>query len=101
MLRHSFSFCKTVATYYHNNSCDTSSMESRLFLERVNKCFVTQHVTDLTTDNSVLDLICSKIFIAFSALTLLVGRQEGHPACKKAEWWGIALYQGFFSCQCY
>jgi len=22
---------------------------------------------------------------AFSALTLLVGRQEGHPACKK-EW---------------
>ena len=60
MLRHSFSFCKTVATYYHNNSCDTSSMESRLFLERVNKCFVTQHVTDLTTDNSVLDLIFSR-----------------------------------------
>jgi len=25
--------------------------------------------------------------IAFSALTLLVGRQEGHPACKK---WGMA-----------
>jgi len=24
-----------------------------------------------------------KHFIAFSALTLLVGRQEGHPACKK------------------
>ena len=23
------------------------------------------------------------IFLAFSALTLLVGRQEGHPACKK------------------
>jgi len=22
---------------------------------------------------------------AFSALTLLVGRQEGHPACKKLE----------------
>jgi len=22
------------------------------------------------------------LFIAFSALTLLVGRQEGHPACK-------------------
>jgi len=21
-------------------------------------------------------------------LTLLVGRQEGHPACKKTEWWG-------------
>ena len=25
---------------------------------------------------------------AFSAFTLLVGRQEGHPACKKLEWWG-------------
>jgi len=24
-----------------------------------------------------------KIMQAFSALTLLVGRQEGHPACKK------------------
>jgi len=24
--------------------------------------------------------------LAFSALTLLVGRQEGHPACKKLEW---------------
>jgi len=23
---------------------------------------------------------------AFSALTLLVGQQEGHPACKKTEW---------------
>jgi len=35
---------------------------------------------------------------AFSALTLLVGRQEGHPACKKTEWWGarvvIYLKQG-------
>jgi len=31
-------------------------------------------------------------------LTLLVGRQEGHPACKKLEWWGtgvvILLEQG-------
>ena len=25
---------------------------------------------------------------AFSALTLLVGQQEGHLACKKTEWWG-------------
>ena len=35
---------------------------------------------------------------AFSALTLLVGRQEGHPACKKLEWWGagvvVCLEQG-------
>ena len=34
---------------------------------------------------------------AFSALTLLVGRQEGHPVCKK-QWWGagvvVCLEQG-------
>ena len=29
--------------------------------------------------------------LAFSALTLLVGRQEGHPACKKTEWWGAGV----------
>ena len=28
---------------------------------------------------------------AFSAMTLLVGRQEGHPACKKLEWWGTGM----------
>jgi len=27
----------------------------------------------------------------FSALTLLVGRQEWHPACKKTEWWGAGV----------
>jgi len=31
------------------------------------------------------------IYTAFSALTLLVGRQEGHPACKKTEWWGTGV----------
>jgi len=42
----------------------------------------------------ILCIVCS----AFSALTLLVGRQEGHPACKKQEWWGagvvVCLEQG-------
>ena len=30
------------------------------------------------------------IAAAFSALMLLVGRQEGHPACKK-QWWGTGM----------
>jgi len=37
---------------------------------------------------------CLQCFIsAFSALTvtLLVGWQEGHPACKKLEWWGAGM----------
>ena len=29
--------------------------------------------------------------VSFSALTLLVGRQEGHPACKKTERWGSGI----------
>ena len=33
-------------------------------------------------------LITCVVLYAFSALTLLVGWQEGHPACKKTEWWG-------------
>ena len=42
-------------------------------------------------------LLLSTIYIstslqsAFSALTLLVGWQEGHPACKKTEWWGAGV----------
>jgi len=34
---------------------------------------------------------------AFSALTLLVGRQEGHPACKKewgGWWWALVSPDG-------
>ena len=34
-------------------------------------------------------------FSAFSALTLLVGRQEGHPACKKLS--GGVLAWGYLS----
>jgi len=34
-----------------------------------------------------LPIIC----YAFSALTLLAGRQEGHPAHKKTEWWSAGM----------
>ena len=36
---------------------------------------------DLDKINLIKELLSVK-FSAFSALTLLVGRQEGHPACK-------------------
>jgi len=29
---------------------------------------------------------------AFGALTLLVGWQEGQPACKKLEWWDAGVF---------
>jgi len=31
------------------------------------------------------------IHCVFSALMLLVGRQEGHLACKKSDWWGAGM----------
>jgi len=31
------------------------------------------------------------VVVVFRALTLLVGWQEGHPACKKTEWWGVGV----------
>jgi len=36
-------------------------------------------------------LLLSSLYFAFSALTLLVGQQEGHLACKKTEWWGAGV----------
>ena len=43
--------------------------------------------------NSITVICCGLVVqhIAFSALTLLVGRQEGHPVCKKTEWWGAGV----------
>jgi len=36
-------------------------------------------------------VLMPSVLDAFSALTLLVGWQEGHPACKKTEWWGAGV----------
>jgi len=47
---------------------------------------------------TVFAFLCSGFFLlskftlcAFSALTLFVGRQEGHLACRKTEWWGAGV----------
>ena len=40
------------------------------------------------------------VCIAFSALTLLVWRQEGHPACKNLEWWGAGVVISGARCVC-
>jgi len=36
--------------------------------------------------------VCLRVCV--SALTLLVGWLEGHPACKKTEWWGAGWLSG-------
>ena len=42
-------------------------------------------------DDGVLGCSGISYQLAFSALTLLVWRQEGHPACKKTEWWDAGM----------
>jgi len=41
--------------------------------------------------HSLVIIILRVLLFAFSALTLLVGRQEDHPASKKLEWWGAGV----------
>jgi len=44
-----------------------------------------------------LQLTCLLTYLFFfSALTLMVGWQEGYLACKKTEWWdaGVVMYLG-------
>ena len=44
-----------------------------------------------------INVIGSSIISAFSALTLLVGQQEGHPACKKLSGGMLAWLSGMRS----
>ena len=57
--KHSLLFHAAAWKHYMKNRYWTVSVNTRLFRETI---------------------------YAFSALTLLVGWQEGHPACKKTEW---------------
>ena len=55
--------------------------------------------TEGNTKAKTCNIVCTNLIVtciwpswcAFSALTLLVGRQEGHPACKKTERWGAGV----------
>ena len=49
-----------------------------------------RHCSTLCT-SGFMDNVAFDVVFSFSALTLLVGRQEGHPACKKTEWWGAGV----------
>jgi len=46
----------------------------------------------IEVNRPILSILMLKLvaLIAFSALTLLVGRQEEHPACKKLSDWVLA-----------
>ena len=52
-------------------------------------CHMVSHNQGVATSNK--PQVINTTTVAFSALTLLVGRQEGHPACKKTEQWGAGM----------
>jgi len=47
--------------------------------------------TSCSAGLNVLELTFTYLFHVFSALTLLVGWQKWHAACKKTEWWGAGV----------
>jgi len=71
-----------------------------VLFEHLERLFLALYFRDFVEIRGAHFLIRSAQLVraAFSALTLLVGRQEGHPACKKTERWGagmvICLEQG-------
>ena len=47
-------------------------------------------------------VLCVRVCIVwctFSALMLLVAQQEGHPVCKKTEWWGAGVVMSGAKCR--
>ena len=92
--RASFCVSYTLLGPLDNHSCK-QYFPRRYFFYRhfVNKNPLTTHCRPFKPQTSASTVhISSKLLIAaraifpFSALTLLVGRQEGHPACKKKNW---------------
>ena len=57
----------------------------RRLMNRRRDCVPWQSLTDVANYIYLLN------YYAFSALTLLVGQQEGHPACKKLSGGGAGM----------
>ena len=60
------------------------------------QCSSPQRSRCTVEENSSVFSLIRMCYFAFSALTLLVGRQEGHPACKKMGWrrWALVSPDG-------
>jgi len=50
------------------------------------------HLPGETGNTKIVSFYLNAVVLsAFSALTLLVGLQEGYLACKKTEWWDAGM----------
>jgi len=57
------------------------------------------NVSDTDFIFCLLFVVAVSAVLAFSALTLLVGQQEGHPACKKLRSEELVWYLSGASCR--
>ena len=87
-----------------NGSCEQQTLSgSRLHEKRLKHTHHhrhKQHYQFTTTANSLSaasSLTCQHdtarvcCWVPYGTLMLLAGRQEGHPACKKLEWWSTGM----------
>ena len=72
---------------WSSRACDTS----RAWLTSLCASYQSSSLYRLQSFSVYCDLMT---WWAFSALTLLVGRQEGHPACKN---WVVGWWRGYLS----
>jgi len=69
--------CTSLQTDNHANTSPLSLLQAGC-----PSCRPTNSVKALKAN---ITLVNYTVYLAFSALTLLVGRQKGHPTCKKLE----------------
>jgi len=80
----------------HNQWCciknkNTRCQQNKTSGAPIHQISQTTHVSSSECDLSVSISVINFAVVFFSALTLLVERQEGHPACKKTEWWDVGV----------
>jgi len=66
----------------------------RFFSEEESRTAFVAHFAGFLGGESYFLFVTRSVVSAFSALTLLVGRQEGHPACKKQSGGVLAWLSG-------
>ena len=81
--------CITRASFVHSNLSDIQVTH----ISQLTPMFTMQHHTIQIFNCCWRDSTGAFSALSdFSALMLLVGQQEGHPACKKnLEWWGTGM----------
>jgi len=70
-----FPICTPASRRSSYHKCDSG------YFSFFSACFV--NITNVVEASEKSGNLMQTWLVAFSALTLLVGRQEGHPACKK------------------